>query len=339
MKKQDYGCFVGFDGYIDTLYTVVQSRKNAQEFTAFDTIAAFGQRVVDSAGKSADIEILPHVRKIGGNAPILANALGTLGVQTLCVGQMDCEGDNPFDKLHPNCTSISTGPASLCTALEFSDGKIMLGDPRGSDLRWQQVKDCVPNLGDLLENVPLLCVVNWSGLYLMNELLRGLHDDILVPQYHRTGVKKDLFLDLADPSARSEDDLRELLDIIQLYADVCNVTLGLNRNEAQQIGRLVGAASLEMDQVGQQILKAIDIHQILIHFSRKAYGVSKQEFVALEGEWVAAPVQTTGAGDHFNAGFCKGLLEKLSLEDCVKLAQRTATFYVSTGITPTREVL
>jgi len=37
----------------------------------------FGQRIVDAAGKSLNIELYPRLEKLGGNGPIMAHALLT----------------------------------------------------------------------------------------------------------------------------------------------------------------------------------------------------------------------------------------------------------------------
>ena len=42
------------------------------------------------------------------------------------------------------------------------------------------------------------------------------------------------------------------------------------------------------------------------------------------------PVDTTGAGDTFAAGFIAGLLENRSLEDCARLANAAASLCVET---------
>jgi sugar/nucleoside kinase (ribokinase family) len=56
-------------------------------------------------------------------------------------------------------------------------------------------------------------------------------------------------------------------------------------------------------------------------------------------EAVAQPNIKTGAGDHFNAGFCFGRLIDASLHDSLLLATEVAHHYVRTGESPTMNTL
>jgi sugar/nucleoside kinase (ribokinase family) len=55
----------------------------------------------------------------------------------------------------------------------------------------------------------------------------------------------------------------------------------------------------------------------------------------VEGPFTPKPLITTGAGDHFNAGFCLGKL--LGLDDalCLLTGVTTSGFYVRTAKSPT----
>ncbi len=54
----------------------------------------------------------------------------------------------------------------------------------------------------------------------------------------------------------------------------------------------------------------------------------------VEGPFIAKPLITTGAGDHFNSGFCLGKLLGLDNELCVLTGVTTSGFYVRTGQSP-----
>jgi hypothetical protein len=67
---------VGLDGFVDTIVTPVGLRRGqGDDFTAIATLSEFGQRIVAAAGKSTNIELYPRMDKLGGNGPIMANAL------------------------------------------------------------------------------------------------------------------------------------------------------------------------------------------------------------------------------------------------------------------------
>jgi sugar/nucleoside kinase (ribokinase family) len=55
----------------------------------------------------------------------------------------------------------------------------------------------------------------------------------------------------------------------------------------------------------------------------------------VEGPFCAKPLISTGAGDHFNAGFCLGLLLGDDLEAALQIGVATSGFYVRTAKSPT----
>ena len=58
---------VGLDGFVDKIVTPVDKRHGLEEnFDPIETIAAFGSRISDAAGKSANIELFPRFEKLGG---------------------------------------------------------------------------------------------------------------------------------------------------------------------------------------------------------------------------------------------------------------------------------
>ena len=50
-----------------------------------------------------------------------------------------------------------------------------------------------------------------------------------------------------------------------------------------------------------------------------------------EGPFVKQPTISTGAGDHFNAGFCLGWVLGMELEECLCLGVASSGFYVRSG--------
>src|SRR6187551_3748453 len=81
-KAADFKAFVGLDGFVDEIVHAVDKRENAEEFTRLPTIQAFADRIAGAAGKSTNIEMVIQRTKLGGNGPIMANALATLGLKT-----------------------------------------------------------------------------------------------------------------------------------------------------------------------------------------------------------------------------------------------------------------
>src|SRR5438477_246331 len=79
---------VGFDGFTDEIASCVLMRKNALEYNPIATINDLANRVMKASNIGTNIEIVVRTKKIGGNAPILAQALGSLGFLPYLVGAL-----------------------------------------------------------------------------------------------------------------------------------------------------------------------------------------------------------------------------------------------------------
>ena len=78
LKQKDpkkLNLLVGFDGFIDEIVHVVDKRLDSKNYTRIETISALAKRIERASGLSTNIELVPVTKKIGGNGPIMANAL------------------------------------------------------------------------------------------------------------------------------------------------------------------------------------------------------------------------------------------------------------------------
>ena len=87
--------FVGLDGFVDEIVHVVDKRDDAEHFSRIPTIARLGERISAAAGHSTNIEMVNQRTKLGGNGPIMANALARLGIKVTYVGALG------YPNLHP----------------------------------------------------------------------------------------------------------------------------------------------------------------------------------------------------------------------------------------------
>src|SRR5688572_8773504 len=94
-RVRKMSAFVGLDGFVDEIIHAVNTRKNAEEFTRLQMIADLGGRISEAAGKSTNIELVTQKTKLGGNGPIMANALASLGLKVVYVGALG------YPNLHP----------------------------------------------------------------------------------------------------------------------------------------------------------------------------------------------------------------------------------------------
>ena len=78
IKRVPYTAAVGFDGYVDRLQRVVKDVTGSEK-NCYETISAFSQALAGMSGRSGDLELLTQEERLGGNAPLIANALAHLG--------------------------------------------------------------------------------------------------------------------------------------------------------------------------------------------------------------------------------------------------------------------
>src|SRR5205085_1828591 len=72
--------FIGLDGFVDEILHVVDKRESAEKYVRLPKIAQLAQRLAAAAGQSTNIELVSQLTKLGGNGPIMANALASLGL-------------------------------------------------------------------------------------------------------------------------------------------------------------------------------------------------------------------------------------------------------------------
>jgi hypothetical protein len=334
--------FVGFDGYVDRIQRVVQYRTSTG-YTYFDRIGQVADLIQTLAGRSGQLEIVTLATKIGGNAPILANALATLGVTACCTGPLD---DPIFGQLHPACARISLGNPATTHALEFSDGKVMLSEVSPFDqLTWAFVAERVGMsvLQQHYQRSHLLAFVDWANLPHANDLWSGYLEHIVRKS---PGSSDRFFLfDLCDPTKRSTNEIVTCLSIVADYAPYGRLTLGMNENEARRIYLALEGYSPDdtirltqvpdMETVGRFIQTKTSIPTILIHptdcsLVATADGVERQI-----GRLVPQPKVLTGAGDNLNAGYCWGLLHGFDPSDCLLVSMAASGAYIQNGYSPT----
>ena len=70
---------VGFDGFVDEIITVVDKRHGEGQYEPVKTIAAMADKIRAASGESTNYELIVKQQKLGGNGPIMANALACLG--------------------------------------------------------------------------------------------------------------------------------------------------------------------------------------------------------------------------------------------------------------------
>ncbi|MCF3649552.1 PfkB family carbohydrate kinase [Synoicihabitans lomoniglobus] len=333
---------VGLDGFVDTIVTPVALRSGqGDDFEAIPTIKDFGERIVGAAGKSTNLELYPRMDKLGGNGPIMATALLQHGFALKYIGSLGRFAIHPvFQEMASRSEIVSLSDPATTIAVEFDDGKLMLGQMRSLDeVTFERMveKMGMPALEQAFGAADLVALVNWTMIPGMSEIFRELVETVLPKLPARDRV---FFFDLADPEKRSEADLLAALELIGRFGAFGQVTLGLNLKEAQRVHRTIGFHALPEDEAGLRQIAA-DIREklnyatVVVHPKESAACATAEGTYWIPGPYVKKPLITTGAGDHFNAGFSTGQLLGLSPQACLTTGVCTSGHYVRTAQSPT----
>jgi hypothetical protein len=331
----------GFDGFVDTILHAVSERRSATEYSRLTTLKAFSERILGASGRNMNIEMVPRLTKIGGNGPILAYALAHFDIPVTYIGCLGLPKLHPvFDEFARNVETFSIAEPGYSDAIEFTDGKLICGKQQSvSEISWHSVLQQLPidRLSDLVRNAGLIAFVNWGIVFsmteMMNEFLHQIGD-------HLSGPRKPFFIDTADPSKRSEEDILRFVEMLPRLAEKFQVYLGFNLRESVFVARAVGLEAppntpQEVLTYSQRLRELLKIDTLVIHWSRHAVGNNLNSAVCVEAPYTDNPQISTGAGDHFNAGFCLGCLLAGDLEANMHLGVATSGYYVREAKSPT----
>lgn len=345
-KKTSSEALVGFDGFTDDIIAVVDQRCNGS-VRYMEKISQFGERILSASGQSCNLELINLDKRLGGNAPLLTNALLRLEQKCTFVGTIgEKERIEPlFSGLAESCQeAFSLGASGHTDALEFVDGKVLLGKTDSMNaVTYDNLIDRVgaQHLDRLLERCPLVASVNWTMCPHMSDLWQGLLENHL-PKLS-VDRRRWWFVDLADPAKRTDEELAHALTLLQQFAPYYRVVLGLNISEATRVSTLgagpPGGSGLE--SLAHAIQIGFEFEQVVVHGKGEKLGaVATPDIVgSISAPLCEHPKISTGAGDNFNAGYCHGLLLGLEPLEALHVAVGTSGFYVRTGQSPIRKEL
>jgi hypothetical protein len=269
----------GFDGFIDSIIRVVDRRRSMRmdDFDAIGAIPGFAGRVAAAAGKSANIELVVEEDRFGGNGPLYAGALGRLGMPTTYLGAVGKDDASRellpiYEPFAARCEEVVPLAAPAHTdALEFEDGKIMLGKTAPVQaVTWERLVERVglDGLRARCARSRLIGIVNWTLCGGVQGIWEGLIDHVLptlgeqggqgagpkVPRHEGMERRRRVFIDLSDPAKRTDADLLSALEVLRRMDDLVPVTLGLNLAESERVARVLGVeAHADAPSLGESL--------------------------------------------------------------------------------------
>lgn len=346
---KDTPVLIGFDGFIDSIISVVDKRYDVDNYDPIPTIARFGEKISAAAGKSSNYELVTRQQKLGGNGPIMANAMARSGFDIHYVGAVGAGEIHPiFKEFEDIATLHGIAAPAFTDALEFTDGKLMIGKHQSlRNVKQEQVDSVLGRevFAKLVRDCKMLATVNWSMCPLLGTIWDALANEILPGD----DTKPAVFIDLTDPEKRTEQDLKTALDEITNLATMTKVTLGMNLKEASQVAHVLGVEiddepELAIESTATMLRQAMNLHCAVVHPRRAAAGAMLNDDGSVSsatfyGPFIENPKLSTGAGDNFNAGFCLGMLAGMSIEQALCAGTATSGFYVRNAQSPTLDDL
>ena len=286
------------------------------------------------------MELVSQFTKLGGNGPIMANALASFGLRVTYLGNLGYPNLHPvFADFAKRAEVYSIAEPGYTDALEFEDGKIMLGKHQSlKQVNWENIKSRFgfDRFSQHLCKADLVGFVNWTMLTSMSDVWSEVLKNIC-PKID--GARRRLFFDLADPEKRTSEDILQALKLIVMFQKYFEVILGLNEKEGYEIGEVLG---LKREVFSGNLIAVIagytppaaggdgaDTPHELRTGGRTGWRVSGRGTLHTQ-----KPKITTGAGDHFNSGFCLGKLLGFSTHLSLLTGVTTSGYYVRTAESP-----
>src|SRR6267154_5178985 len=142
-RASQMSAFIGLDGFVDEILHVVDKRESAEKYSRLPTIAQLAARFAAAAGRSTNLELVGQLTKLGGNGPIMANALASFGMKVSYLGILGYPNLHPvFAEFSRRADVFSIAEPGYTDALEFDDGKIMIGKHQSlKQMNWANIKE------------------------------------------------------------------------------------------------------------------------------------------------------------------------------------------------------
>lgn len=353
MISSKKSCFLGFDGFIDSLYNVIQSRESLKKWNQMDYMKDFGKLIMDIAGSSLGLNLYLKRMTSGGFTSNVCKALNMVGVKHVFLASTWG---------YPNILDIFTPLASKNTVdvnsfanpgrtigLEFNDGKIMLSDiDEILNINWSLIHERV-GLDYLVKKFNLCDLIGmgyWATILQFEDILNHIIMDI-IPSV-KDIREKLLFLDLADVKRRTKKDLISFLKFMPKIEEKIPLLVSLNDQEAKDILLALNEINFlstkkkdlnDLTDAGIYINETLNISYLVIHSPHFATITTKNKHFWITEGFTSKPRYTTSAGDHFNAGSVLGLACNLTPAEALVMGNALTAIFVRTGKSPNFEQL
>ncbi len=337
-------CFLGFDGYVDSLYSLVQSRMSAKKWTRMESMKSFGELLIDVAGSSANIERVLKKRIFGGFAPNTCRALNAFGVRIYLVAAL---GHPKFNELYYQqlgVESISISNPGQTLGLEFDDGKVMITDFTPIlNIDWKTLMNNVKlsKLVKIIEASDIMGFGHWALMPNLNDIWQHFLDE-LFPNISNL-KEKIFFVDIADIRKRSRKDLLDMIKILQEIDQIVPVMISANDQEAYRLSKVLDNIktfapyqenSADYIDGGKRLNTEMNLSYFVIHSPYFATISTVEDHYWITEGFTSKPKFTVGAGDYFHSGTVLGLSCGLTPPEAILMGNALTAIFVRTGNSP-----
>jgi sugar/nucleoside kinase (ribokinase family) len=330
---------VGFDAFVDQVYSVVSRRTDPEHFERMPGLGEFGSWIAASAGRSGLREVVLTEETAGGCAVNQGDSLASLGFPVSAF--LGGASDPALQEFRAKCHSVEElgirpGRSSV---YEFNDGKLMLcsfshfsavtPDFLRSELtRTDYVRRCA--------EASAIVLTSWSVYPHMTACWRFLQKEALAGITNRPC----LFFDIADPASRTGAELKQMMGMIAGFEAIGPVTLSLNQNEARQMAEVSGLdPDSDSESLGSELRRISGITELGIHAIKWAGSSTAGANLMVDSAHTPTPRRSVGAGDRFNAGWLAGSLIGLPQDLRLLMGCANSGFFVRNGRSATLQEL
>ncbi len=338
--------FLGFDGYVDSLYSLVEMRASPETFKIMDSMTQFSTRVANTAGSSCNVERVLKKKIGGGFAPNIGRAMVNLGITINLAASIGYPEVLPLFQEYPPALKqrmefLPVGNPGETAGLEFKDGKVMLTDFGNiNGLTWDII---LQRLGgrdkfiEILNKSDAIGQGHWSLVPRMSDMWERMVTEIY-PNLKESKNKR-FYVDPADMTKRSREDIERMAKLLHRVDEFLKVTISLNDKEADQASRnLLGISPIKSEKdlwnAGKQLQSKIDVASVVIHSPHFATISTSAWHCFLKEGYTSGPKFTTAAGDHFNGGVLFGQLQGYTPAESIIIGNAVTAFFVRTGNSP-----
>ncbi len=342
-NNQSGKVMLGWDGYLDIVWTLISERKSIDEYDIMTTMTELADKINSVAGSASSLEMKKKYQRGGGFTTNVGRTLKVLNVKTNIFGLFGEKGvKETFDELRSENTQLySGGEPCYSNIFEFHDGKFMFSVVENMlETNWEKLSN---RYGEdkLVKNIQQSDIIGqgyWSNILAFDDIMKKVAQIAADSE----GAKKKVFLDFGNVKKRAPQKLLDSFAVFKEVADQVDIIVSLNRPELIATAEAVGINITNNEQIIEKLVEVrekMHVNDLVVHTPEFASIANENGTVSMRQVKCVSPAITTGAGDNFNAGLVYAKLLTDQPELILLIANATTSHYVTNGYPPNIEEL